>query len=123
LLEILLAKYRSVRRKNIEQLRYHGANPTKMSGSRFSLQRLRKRKFIHEHRTIVCIHFCGTGTEQKIDVVIPTKFLIGFLPARVSLVIASRLKLERIHKDAHRHFTLLTSTPSSHANQFSMRLV
>jgi hypothetical protein len=94
-----------------------------MSGARLAFQRLGKRDFFDEHRTIGTIHFCGIGTEQQIDAGVSTKFLINFFWARVSLVIASRFKLERIHEDAHGYLAIPAGALTGNANQFAVRLV
>src|SRR5207247_10494101 len=97
-LTILLAQHRSVTPKKMELLGDDRAHPAKMSGTRLSLQRFRKRGFFDEYRTIVSIHCGNTWAEQEIDTGVSTKFIISFVASGVPLVIAHALQLNRAYQ-------------------------
>src|SRR5207248_9191373 len=99
LLKILLAENGGIRRENVEQLRDHCANPAEVSGTRFAFQRTRQRNLFYERRPIVWIHLLDRRTKQKVDASGSAEFVVGFFRPWIALVIAARLKLERINKN------------------------
>src|SRR4029077_7329543 len=94
-----------------------------MSGSRFALQCICKRRFLDKHGAIVSVHFRNTRTEQKIDPGVPTKFFVHFFQTWIAVVIASGFKLQRINEYAQRHLAIVARMLDCHPDHFPMRLV
>ena len=77
-----------------------------MSGPRSAAKPLRQRRFLDEGRTIVEIHFVRRGSKDQIDAFARQIFFIGRFGPRIARKIRARFELERINKNAHRHFAL-----------------
>ena len=94
-----------------------------MAGPRFSLERARQRRLLHECRAILRIDFFHCWPKQKIDPGRATECFIGLLRPRIFLVIASRLELQRVNENAHCHVAVDAGVLARDADQFAMRLV
>src|SRR5882724_13621256 len=116
LLKIFFAKYGRVRLQNVEQFRHHRANAAEMSRPRFAFEHARQRIFFHRHRAIIRIHLGRAWPKQKIDIQLSAQFFVFLFWSRITFVIASRLELERIYKNADDHFAIFPRLAARNSN-------
>src|SRR5205085_3531882 len=88
-----------------------------------SFEQVRQRMFFDKNRTIVRVHLGGSRPKQKIDPSGATKFFVLLFWPRITLVVAARLELQRIHKNADHDFAIFAGFLSRDSDQFPMGFV
>src|SRR6266705_4421171 len=94
-----------------------------MAWPRSAAERVRQRCLLHENGTINRVDIILLWSKKNIDSFCSAKLFIGGFRPWIARKIRARLELQRIHKNADRHFAITAGLFARQSNERDMTLV